>query len=426
MNERLRFLLKRISERLWVKPLAMCVLSVVGVLVARMADRTRLPDVVPDITVDSIATLLNVMAASMLVIATFAVGSMVSSYASASSKATPRSFSVVVADDVSQNALSTFIGAFIFSIVGLVAVSNGYYEEAGRFTLFALTLLVLASVILTFVRWVDRIARLGRLGSIIDKVEKATTDALKQRRRTPTLRAMRVEPREHEGEPVYGRTVGYLQRVDVTELQKQAEKLALRVRVAALPGTFVAPGRVIAYARSDEGHLPDAKADERIREAFVIGDGRKFHADPRFGFVVLAEIAIRALSPAVNDPGTAIDVIGTFVRLFTFWAEPVTEDEVQTGTCDRVEVPEIALADMFEDAFPAIARDGAGIMEVAIRLQKAFASLAATESEEMRQLAMHHARLALARSEHKLDFPADLEVLRKVARFAVLEEQKSL
>jgi len=330
---------------------------------------------------------------------------------------------VVVADDVSQNALSTFIGAFIFSIVGLVAVSNGYYGEAGRFTLFTLTLIVLASVVVTFVRWVDRIARLGRLGSIIDKVEKATEDALKQRRRTPTLRGLRVEPHEHGGEPVYGSTVGYVQRVDVSDLQEQAEKLELRVCVAALPGTFVAPGRILAYVHSDSGNLPDADA-ERIRSAFVIGGGRKFDADPRFGFVVLSEIAVRALSPAVNDPGTAIDVIGTFVRLFALWAEPVAEDELEIGTCGRVEVPQIQLADMFDDAFTAISREGAGMIEVVVRLQKAFAALAATGSEEMREVAMQYARLALARAEHKLDFPADLDVSRKVARFAVLDEHR--
>lgn len=423
MGERLRFLLNRLAERLWVKPLAMCILSVVGVLLARMADQAGFSETVPDISVDSIASLLNVMAASMLMIATFAVGSMVSSYASASSKATPRSFMVVVADDVSQNALSTFIGAFIFSIVGLVAVSNGYYGEAGRFTLFALTLTVLASVVVTFVRWVDRIARLGRLGSIVDKVEKATADALRQRRRTPTLRALKVEPREHEGEPVCGSTVGYVQHVDVRKLQKQAEKLKSRVRVAALPGTFVAPGRILAYVRSTSGSLPDA-ALEQVRSAFVIGDGRRFDTDPRFGLVVLSEIGVRALSPAVNDPGTAIDVIGTFVRLFSLWVQSAAEDKIEMGTCDRVEVPEILLADMFDDAFPAIAREGAGAIEVAIRLQKALASLAAAGSEEMTQLATQHARLAFARSEQKLDFPDDLEVLREVARPIVFDERK--
>lgn len=147
MKERWQFLLNRLRERLWVKPLLACLFSIGAVFYAHISDGTGLRTLVPDITRDSVEALLGIIAASMLVIATFAVGSMVSAYASASSSATPRSFSLVVADDVSQNALSTFIGVFIFSVVALVALMNGYYGKAGRFTLFALTILMFAVVI---------------------------------------------------------------------------------------------------------------------------------------------------------------------------------------------------------------------------------------------------------------------------------------
>jgi uncharacterized membrane protein len=73
---------------------------------------------------------------------------------------------------------------------------------------------------------------------------------------------------------------------------------------------------------------------------------------------------------------------------------------------------------MFDDAFTAIARDGAGAIEVAGRLQKAFESLASIEDATMRDVARHHARLALARAEHALTLPEDLEVVRKLATFA--------
>lgn len=76
---------------------------------------------------------------------------MVSTYAAASSSATPRSFTLVLADDVSQNALSTFVGAFIFSVVALTAVKNAFYDKAGLFVLFVLTVIVFAMVIVTFV-----------------------------------------------------------------------------------------------------------------------------------------------------------------------------------------------------------------------------------------------------------------------------------
>ena len=156
----------------------------------------------------------------------------------------------------------------------------------------------------------------------------------------------------------------------------------------------------------------------RIAQAFLIGDDRQFDEDPRFGLIVLSEIASRALSPAVNDPGTAIDIIGTFVRLFALWSEPIEEGDTRISECDRVEVPEISLRDMFDDAFTAIARDGAGAIEVAGRLQKAFESLASIGDAAMRDAAIHHSRLALARAENVLELPEDLEVVRKLAKFA--------
>jgi uncharacterized membrane protein len=124
------------------------------------------------------------------------------------------------------------------------------------------------------------------------------------------------------------------------------------------------------------------------------------------------------LSPAVNDPGTAIDIIGTFVRLFALWSEPMKEGETRTSEYDRVAVPELSLRDMFDDAFTAIARDGAGTIEVAGRLQKAFESLSSIEDAAMRDAAIHHARLALARAEDVLEFPEDIEVVRELAKFA--------
>lgn len=162
--DRLRFVFSRIKERLWVKPLVLCVLSIGGTFIARLADDAGLSGVLPEVPLEAVKSLLSIMASSMLVIATFAVGSMVAAYASASTGATPRSIPLVIADDVTQNALSAFIGAFIFSIVSLVAVQNELFDSAGLFAIYTLTLLVFAIVIITFVRWVDRIARLGRGG----------------------------------------------------------------------------------------------------------------------------------------------------------------------------------------------------------------------------------------------------------------------
>lgn len=98
-------------------------------------------------------------------------------------------------------------------------------------------------------------------------------------------------------------------------------------------------------------------------------------------------------------------------------SEPVEEGDRLSCKFDRVAVPEIPLREMFDDAFTAIARDGAGAIEVAGRLQEAFHSLASTGDATMREVAKHHARLALARAENALEFGEDLEVVRTLAKF---------
>lgn len=412
--------MNRLREKLWIRPLFACLASIAAALLAQLADRIPLSaevaKLVPDITRGSIEDLLKITAASMLVIATFSVSSMVAAYASAANTATPRAFSLVVADDVSQNALSSFIAVFIFSVVALTALMNGYYGQPGRFVLFALTLATLGWVIATFVRWVDRIARLGRLGTVVAKVEAATADAMRERRAFPSMGGVPASMDEAGGVPVYASEVGYVQHVDMRALQCAADASGSRIVVEALPGTFATPRRPLARVVRDEADGDPVEVAE-IAKAFEIGRARLFEDDPRFGLVVLSEIAGRALSPAVNDPGTAIEIIGGCVRLFVQWSE--TDGMPDPPAYGRVQVPGIDVGDMFDDAFTAIARDGAGIVEVQVRLQKALRTLASLGDAQLRTHAERHASCALARAEAAMGAGPDIQAVRDAAGISV-------
>ncbi|MFN2348404.1 MAG: DUF2254 domain-containing protein [Thioalkalivibrio sp.] len=416
--DKLRFQLQQLRKLLWVKPLIISLLSVGAAFLAKLTDDSGLGIWLPEVSPESVEALLSVMASSMMVIATLAVASMVAAYSSASSTATPRSLKLVIADDLSQNALSTFVGAFIYSIVSLTALNNQYYEDAGLFTLLVLTALVFSIVIVTFLRWVDGIARLGRIGTTIDTIERAAADALCRRRDAPALHGIPASEDIPTGEKLFSPEVGYVQHIDMAKLQDCACEWQDRIRLAVLPGTFVTPDRPLAYIRSSSGEMTDEER-KQLLEAFLIDKDRTFEDDPRFALVVLTEIASRALSPAVNDPGTAIDVIGRMVRLFLLWGQPhqtddKTSDEDETEY-DRIEVPLLSVDDMFDDAFTPIARDGAATVEVAIRLQKGFRALASVDDEPVRKAALKYARLALQRAEQGLGTAEDIAAVRMAA-----------
>ena len=412
MNQNIIFYYNRLSEKLWFKPLIFCILSIIGALVAELADGTFLTDIAPDIKDESLDDLLNTLSSTMLVIAIFAVGSMISAFAAASSTATPRSFKLVVADDVSQNALSIYIGAFIFSIVASVAFKNGYYGKAGHFVLFLLTLAVFFIVIFTFIRWVERISKLGRLGNTIQKIEDVTTKTFERRIKTPLMGGSPVIERENRGAPIYSTEIGYIQHLNMEKLQEVATQLKGIIRLNCRPGTFVSPNRVIAYIVSAQDEIPiDDK--EKLTEAFIIDKSRSFYADPRFGLITLNEIASRALSPGINDPGTAISIINSYVRLFHLWFKKPDQGASPNVKYNRIEVPEIEASDIFDDAFRPIARDGANNIEVMIRIQKALTSIYTIVPSDVKEVVVNTSQEAYERAEIALQYAKDLELLKQ-------------
>ncbi len=155
----------------------------------------------------------------------------------------------------------------------------------------------------------------------------------------------------------------------------------------------------------------DAERLAALRRRFVIAPSRNFEQDPRFGVLALTEIASRALSPAVNDPGTAIDILGRHLRILALWQERA-EAEV---AFPALWVPPLRLSDLMTDAFAAIARDGAGLIEVQIRLQKTLAGLVAQAPWVFGPDAQRLSDRALRLAEAALVLEEDRDALRLLA-----------
>jgi len=406
--------LMQFSRVLWVRATGFAILAVGTSLLAIVGQRWLPADLPVTVGADAVDTILNVLASSMLAVTTFSLSVMVSAYGAATSNVTPRATRLLMQDSTAHNALATFIGSFLFSLVGLVALSTGAYGEGGRVILFLATLLVIVLIVVTILRWIDHLSRLGRVGETTDRVEQATRAALRQRAAHPNLGGHPRDPRQPppaDARPVYPDRIGYVQHLDGDALSEWAERHDADLYLAALPGHFTHPRQPLAWV---VGGGADIEAP--VRKGFTVDDERTFDEDPRFGLVVLSEIASRALSPAVNDPGTAIDVIGRSVRILAEWRRVGEQAAAERGgeavRHPRLWVPPLNEAEFFDDLFNPIARDGASLVEVQIRLQKALAALAELGFPEP---ARRHGRLALVRAEAALVAEEDKANLRQRA-----------
>ena len=409
-----RWMLHRLGGKLWLRALAFCLAGIVTALAGLYFKRFIPSHLTHTIGADAVGTILNIIASSMLTVTTFSLSTMVSAFAAASTGATPRAAKLLLEDRVAQNALSTFVGSFLFSLVGIIALQMGVYGDSGRVVLFVATLVVILFVVGMLLRWIDRLSRLGRVGQTIDMVEAATASAMRERLAHPYLGgvALTVMPSALTHHPVMDDRVGYVAYIDMNRLAAVAERAGATIVAAGLPGTFNDTVRPIAWTdRPVEATIADD-----LREAFKIEGERSYDQDPRFGMIVLTEIASRALSPAINDPGTAIDVIGTQLRLFKLWLHRY-EGPDPPVIFPRVQVPVLKLADFCEDVFPPIARDGAGLAEIGIRLQKSLATLAALQDGDCRALARRHAETCFRRAETALTDDTDRERMRQAAEW---------
>lgn len=414
---RIEFILRRYFRKLWVRAASFAVLGVAIVPLARLTGPLIPPDLVALTGAGSVRSILNILASSMLAVTTFSLSIMVSAYSSAAAAVTPRAVTLLMQDRTSQTVLSTFIGAFLFGLVGIIGIEAQAFTQSGLLVLFLTTIVVIALVVVALIRWISHLTSFGRLADSTRRVEEATTHALRTRARFPALGGVPATadgppPAGHRG--LCGPDTGYLQLIDMPHLDACAKAIVPGgggagpvLHVVLLPGSFVHPATPLIWVPAD---LPEDQEASLLR-AFMVGEERSFDQDPRFGLCVLCEIAERALSPAVNDPGTAIDILGRSVRILAHWLDrkPVAVEY------PAVSVPSLRIEDLFDDIFPAIAHDGAGMLSVQLRLQKTLLALARLSPADFAATARHHSERALAGAGAALDHADDGARLQEVA-----------
>ncbi len=389
MFSKWRWLLSQILQQMWLRAALFGILAIAIALLAIPLEQLVENPLPFAISSNAVADILDILASSMLAVTTFSLGVMVTAYGSASAGATPRANQLVKKDATSQNVLATFLGSFIYSLVGIIAMHMNVYGETGLIILFTTTIAVIALIVITMLRWIEHLTILGRLAETTKRVEVATQKALNEWHGHPCLGGKPLPNIEipTDAVAIYTDSVGYIQHVDIGALSDTATTQQAEIAVLQMPGKFVHPGKPIAWLRN----CLDPDVITSIRRCFSIGDERSFEQDPRFGLCVLAEIASRALSPAVNDPGTAIDILSRGVRVLQEWRAEASNNK--TVIYERIFVPQLRLTDLLDDLFLPIARDASGLVEVHITLQKALLALtaidAATFKKEAKRIAQH-------------------------------------
>lgn len=395
---------KKPANQLWLVPAYWAIFAVIFAFIARFFGDMLQAGILPDIERSTLDGLLSIVASSMLSVSTFSLSIMVSAFSSAANGATPRAMNLVMADDNTRTAIASFIAAFIYAVIAKTALGMEYYGQNGRFILFVGTIAVLVYLIVTLIRWVFTLSQLGSLGNTLHKISAKTESALDHYYTAPDMGAAWKGSLQQPVRPIYAKQPGYLTHIDMASLQKLAEEHETYVSIIVRPGKLLTPNTVMACLSAGQG---DADLAEKFAGCFVINQERTYEQDPQWGLNVLSEAAQRALSPGINDPGTAISVMVMILRLLT---KP--HPECEETQYDRLSIIAADSNQWVQQTFLPIARDGAGAAEVGLTMQKVLAGIAANSQDpHIAASAADTAHVVLTRFEQILDFEDDKERL---------------
>jgi uncharacterized membrane protein len=417
---------RRYTRKLWVRVVGMGLLAFVALGLTPLVNML-LPDDI-GITLNGSATdrLLNIIANAMLAVTTFSLTVMVTVYRASSQQWTPRVHRLIIEDRTTQNVLAVFIGAYVYALLAIVMRELHVFSDDNAPVLFFVTVLVVAIIVISLVRWTLHLQTLGSLIDTARQIETATRERFKERLRNPCLGANALtDDIPDDAEPINAKESGYVQHIYPEALQEAAEAHGKEVYFCANIGSFIFVNTPLVFVR-DRG---DAQEDDTEYESFeaavranvTLGDVRTYDQDPRFGLITMGEVASRALSPGINDPGTAIDMITRIGRVLTYY-EDETEKEREDEVLDRLHVHPLDPGDLLEDGFGSLARDGVRIVEVQHRMQEAFSSLMQHQDAGLRRVAREAAKTTLRRALETMEFFRDRDRLRAVVDPDIVRE----
>ncbi len=414
MRSRVLAIWEELNANFWFVPSLMVAGAMVLATVSIGLDRAVDPSWAPLIAwaytggPEGARALLSSIAGTVMGVAGTIFSITIAALTLASSQFGPRLLGNFVRDRGNQIVLGTFISTFLYCLLVLRTVRTAaeQHAETAFVPQISVTLAVLLAVacIGVLIYFINHVAHDIQAEHVIATVSHDLQHTLAH------LFPTRIGAQPDEPERAPDHTVleriqadnailgapdsGYVQLIDGEQVLDAAKRHDVVVHLLARPGMFVIKGTRMAFVHP-ANRMDDDLRDE-LQDAFVINDRRTPQQDVAFGIDQLVEIAVRALSPGVNDPFTAmtcVNYLGAALCELASRQMPAAWRYDSEGRL-RVVAEPISFATAADLAFGQIryyARDSAAVLG---RMLDVITSLAdCVHTEQQRRVLIEHARL---------------------------------
>jgi uncharacterized membrane protein len=420
MGTWLAYFWERIHRSLWFVPAVMALAAAglaigAGRLDATIADYGAIQPWLFKGDPEAIRTLYSTVAGSMITVAGVSYSITMVAMSLASSQLGPQLLRNFRRDRSNQVVLGAFIATFLYCLLALwTGTAPDALDEYQPSVSASLVLLMATGSLFLLIYFIHHIALSIQADYVIDQVSRDLQQSLALA--FPAQASPAPEPFIGEDETecciVSAPLSGYLQGVDEDGLLKMACKHDLRFVVLRRPGHFLMASGPLVKVIGQRSIPPELT--KRIRRSFIIGGRRTADQDPEQGIHQLVEVAVRALSPSLNDPFTAMTCVdrlsGVLGHIAGNRARPAIRCD-QRGAA-RVRLERVDFAGVVSAAFDQIRQFSGQMPAVAIRLVEACGRIAEqTDDPERRAFLAHQARLVLGAGGPALQND-DLAVLR--------------
>jgi uncharacterized membrane protein len=385
----LRFVSPKSNVNLWRVPLKMSLGAVLLFAITMVPDMLaayhviHIPDWISMGGIDDARAILSAMlgCVSTVLALIFSVALLVLSMVA--NLFGPRLLYRFVQDWVTQACIGIFMGAFIYVfLVFLVTHQDAHDSFIPQVSLITSWFLVLgAFAFLVF--YSHRVAVLiqnpDAIGRIVDDLRRAADAADRDDRGKPIRNAAAIS--EHQTEftdsaTVVSPTSGYLQEIDHVLLLKAASKSRAAIFIPFRPGQFVLEGEVLATISPASAA---SSLTPLVQKRIELGRHRVLSQDLEFGIAQIVEIAIRALSPAVNDTFTGVASVDLLGEAMTILAKTqrIGGNWYDSEGVLRLQVRPLLLPRLIKQSFDQIRQSAADNPAVLIRLLSTIGRLSA-------------------------------------------------